>query len=80
MLASFLPLQTVRSFIQPYEEHEKFNTSLDEDTTLPGKLSYSRALHDQYPEDYVLQLKEYTDEQEALSAELDAIFTAEKGD
>lgn len=79
MLASFFALQPERTFIPPYEDNEAFNDHLDEDTTLPGKLSYSRALHDQYPEDYVIQLKEYTDEQEALSADLDAVFAVERG-
>ena len=80
MLATFFALQPERTFIPPYEENENFNAYLDEDAPMPGKLSYSRALHDQYPEDYVLQLKEYTDEQEALSADLDAIFAAEGGE
>ncbi len=79
MLASYFALQPERTFIPPYEDNEAFNDYLDQDATLPGKLSYSRALHDQYPEDYVIQLKEYTDEQEALSADLDAVFAAERG-
>jgi hypothetical protein len=80
MLASFFALQPERPFVQPYDDNEAFNDYLDEETALPGKLSYSRALHDQYPEDYMIRLKEYTDEQEAMSAELDAILSADKAD
>lgn len=80
MLASYFALQPERTFIPPYDDNEEFNANLDAANPLPGKLIYSRALHDQFPEDYVIQLKEYTDEQEALSADLDAIFAAEKGD
>jgi hypothetical protein len=80
MLASFFALQPERSFLPLYEDNEDFNTYLDDDAKLPGKLIYSRALYDQYPEDYVIRLKEFTDEQEALSEDLDAMFTAEGGD
>lgn len=80
MLASFFALQPERPFVQPYDDNGAFNDYLDEETVLPGKLSYSRALYDQYPEDYMLRMKEYTDEQEAMSADLDAIFDAEKAD
>lgn len=80
MLASFFALQPERPFLLPYEENEAFNAYLDELTEMPGKLSYSRALYDQYPEDYMIRLKEHTDEQEAMSAELDAIFAAEKAE
>ena len=80
MLASFFALQPERPFMQPYDDNEAFNDYLDEETVLPGKLSYSRALHDQYPEDYMLRMKEFTDEQEAMNADLDAIFDAEKAD
>lgn len=79
MLATYFALQPERTLIPPYEENEAFNAYLDEAEPMPGKLSYSQALHAQYPEDYVLQLKEYNDEQEALSAELDAIFAAQGG-
>ena len=74
MLATYFALQPERALIPPYEENEKFNEALDEANDLPGKLSYSRALYDQYPEDYVIQLKEYNDELEAMRADLDAIL------
>jgi hypothetical protein len=77
MLGSFFALQPERPFVPPYDDNEAFNAYLDADAALPGKISYSRALHAQYPEDYVIHLKEYTDEQEALSAERDAGFSAE---
>lgn len=80
MLASFFALQPERMFIPLYEDNEAFNNYLDQENELPGKLSYSRALHDQYPEDYMIRLKEYTDEQEAVIAELDSISSAEKAD
>lgn len=79
MLGSFFALQPERPFVPPYDDHEAFNASLDDEVKLPGKLIYSRALHDQYPEDYAIRLKEYNDEQETLSADLDAIFAAEGG-
>ena len=77
MLGSFFALQPERAFVPPYDDNETFNAYLDASTELPGKLSFSRALHAQYPEDYVLQLKEYADEQEALNAEGDASPLAE---
>lgn len=80
MLGSFFALQPERAFVPPYDDNEAFNAHLDANTALPGKLSYSRALHTQYPEDYVIQLKEYADEQEALSAERGASFFAERVD
>lgn len=48
------------------EEHEirEFNDSLDELYPLPGKLRYSRALYEQYFEDYEIQLKEFLDNKE----------------
>ncbi|KQN00588.1 hypothetical protein ASE78_05750 [Sphingomonas sp. Leaf25] len=71
MLGSFFALQPERPFFPPYDNNEAFNAYLDANTELPGKLIYSRALYDQYPEDYVIQLKEYADEQDALNAECD---------
>ena len=79
MLGSFFALQPERPFVPPYDDNSAFNTWLDEETTLPGKLVYSRALYSQYPEDYVIRLKEYTDEQEALNADFDDTFAAEGG-
>ena len=69
MLASFFALQPERPFVPLYDDNEAFNAYLDESEMLPGKLIYSRALYDQYPEDYGIQLKDYIDEQETLSVE-----------
>jgi hypothetical protein len=79
MLGSFFAMQPERAFVPPYDDNEEFNAYIDANTALPGKLSYSRALHTQYPEDYVIQLKDYADEQEALSAERDASFFTDRG-
>lgn len=74
MLATYFALQPERPVIPTYAENNKFNEHLDEANPLPGNLSYSKALFDQYPEDYVIQLKEYNDEVDAIRAELDAIL------
>jgi hypothetical protein len=74
MLATYFALQPERAIIPPYEDNEKFNELLDEANDMPGKLSYSRSLYDQYPEDYVIRLKEYNDELDAMRADLDAIL------
>jgi len=42
----------------------EFNDFLDKSTPLVGKLRYSLALYQQYPEDYQIQLSEYQYEQE----------------
>lgn len=39
-----------------------FNDDLDSVNKLPGKTKYSRALFDQYPEDYEVQFREYCDQ------------------
>jgi hypothetical protein len=77
MLASYFALKPERTFIPPYDENEKFNALLDEANPIPGKLIYSRALYDQFPEDYVIQLKDYNDEVEAMRADLDRILNEE---
>jgi hypothetical protein len=61
MLASYFALQPQRAFAPPYAANEAFNVYLDNLQPLPGKASYSRALYDQFPEDYILQLKDYQD-------------------
>lgn len=73
MLATYFALLPERTVVPPYEENDKFNELLDAANSMPGKLSYSRALYSQYPEDYVIQLKEFRDEQDAMSADLDAV-------
>jgi hypothetical protein len=42
----------------------EFNDTLDELYPLPGKPRYSRALYEQYFEDYEIQLKEFLDNKE----------------
>lgn len=61
MLATFFALQPWRVLAPPYEDCAAFNSYLDSLHPLPGKPLYSRALYDQYAEDYVLQLKDYQD-------------------
>lgn len=48
-----------------YDDNEEFNNFLDEDNQLPGKVKYSLALFEQYPEDYVIQLKQYLSDKES---------------
>jgi hypothetical protein len=74
MLATYFALQPERTVVPPYEDNDKFNGLLDEANAMPGKLSYSRALYDQYPEDYVIRLKEHNDELEAMRADFDAML------
>jgi hypothetical protein len=59
--------------VPSYEENSLFNEQLDEANPLPGKLRFSKALYDQYPEDYVIRLKEYDDEQDAMRADFVSI-------
>jgi hypothetical protein len=42
-----------------YEDNEDFNEHLDAQFDLPGKLRYSRALFEQEPETYEIQLEDY---------------------
>lgn len=77
MLASFFAIQPERTIAPPYEENEEFNAYLDTDSDLPGKLIYSRALYDQFPEDYVIQLKDYRDMLEAVDRVADEILAAQ---
>lgn len=77
MLASFFSIQPERTIAPPYEENEEFNAYLDAESDLPGKLIYSRALYDQFPEDYVIQLKEYRDMLEAVDRVADEILAAQ---
>jgi hypothetical protein len=77
MLATYFALKPERTFIPPYGENEKFNEVLDEANPMPGKLIYSKALYDQFPEDYVIRLKDYNDELEAMRADLDVALNAE---
>jgi hypothetical protein len=49
-----------------YEDHEDFNAMLDEASPLEGKVLYSRAVFDQFPIDYEIQLEEYYEQQQEL--------------
>lgn len=48
-----------------YEDYQEFNYDLDEQNQLPGKVKYSLALFEQYPEDYIIQLKQYLSDKES---------------
>ena len=45
-----------------YDDNSAFNDYLDSLYPLEGKPLYSRALHEQYREDYLIQLDDYRDE------------------
>lgn len=76
MLASYFALKPERPFVPDYDANPEFNAFLDERTPVEGKVLYSRALYDQFPEDYVIELKDYQD----LVADLDLLVAEEKGD
>lgn len=76
MLATYFALKPERLFIPDYDANPKFNAFLDERTPVEGKVLYSRALYDQFPEDYGIELKDYQD----LVADLDLLVAEEKGD
>jgi Abortive infection C-terminus len=79
MLASYFALPSESVFVPPYEDNEAFNESLDDDNDMPDKIIYSRALYDQFPEDYLIKLNEYNDSVETMRAELDELL-ANEGD
>lgn len=54
----------------PYESNPDFNQSLDDEYPIDGRVLYSRALYDQYYDDYLIQLSDYQYEQE-LEGELE---------
>jgi hypothetical protein len=74
MLATYFAMKPERVFIPDYDANPAFNSFLDERAPLEGKVVYSRALHAQFPEDYVIELKDYQD----LIADLDRLSTDEK--
>lgn len=76
MLATYFALKPERPFVPDYEANPQFNAFLDERTPVEGKVLYSRALYDQFPEDYGIELKDYQD----LTADLDLLLAEEKGD
>lgn len=42
-----------------YDENQEFNQFLDDENPIDGMVSYSRALYDQYYEDYAIQLSDW---------------------
>lgn len=52
-----------------YNDNPEFNQYLDDENPLEGRVLYSRALYDQYYEDYLIHLSDYQYEQE-LEGEL----------
>ncbi len=80
MLASYFAIPSESAFVPPYEANEAFNEYLDGDSDMPDKIIYSRALYHQYPEDYLIKLKEYNDNIEAAKAELDELLANEGND
>lgn len=61
MLATFFALQPQRLLAPPYADNGLFNAYLDDLHPLPGIPLYSRALYEQAPEDYLLQLRDFED-------------------
>lgn len=47
-----------------YEDYEDFNSELDEQNPLPGRVKYSKALYEQEPETYEVLLGDYNLERE----------------
>lgn len=76
MLATYFALKPERPFVPDYDANPAFNAYLDDRTPVEGKVLYSRALYDQFPEDYGIELKDYQD----LMADLDLLLAEEKGD
>jgi len=56
-----------------YEDNEEFNTLLDKNNPLPGKVKFSLALYEQYLEDYRTQLKQFLADKEESDISLDEI-------
>jgi hypothetical protein len=61
MLASYFSIRPEPEELVEYEENAEFNTELDELNPLEGKPLYSRALYEQYYEDYIVQLDDFND-------------------
>jgi hypothetical protein len=66
IVESFIQKQSFEIEVISEEERviREFNDSLDELYPLEGKPRYSRALYDQYQEDYQIQLQEFIDNRE----------------
>lgn len=61
MLASYFALKPVDLEQVPYDDNADFNEYLDELNPLEGKPLYSRALYEQFYEDYLVQLGIFKD-------------------
>ncbi|MER9801770.1 abortive infection family protein [Mesorhizobium sp. M0142] len=76
MLASYFALQPERTVIPDYDANPAFNDYLDDKVPIEGKPLYSRALYAQFPEDYVIELKEYQE----MAADPDLLLAEEGSD
>lgn len=54
-----------------YDDNQEFNEFLDDENPIDGMVSYSRALYDQYYEDYTIQLSDWEYNQELEESEED---------
>lgn len=72
MLASYFTIKPEIAPILGYEEYPDFNDLLDEENPLNGKPLYSRALYDQYYEDYRIQLESYLSDNAGVDGAEDA--------
>ncbi|MEH6742687.1 hypothetical protein [Hyphomonas sp.] len=61
MLASYFSIRPEPEQLVEYQENPAFNDELDELNPLEGKPLYSRALYEQYYEDYLVQLDDFMD-------------------
>ncbi|MAN75363.1 MAG: hypothetical protein CME84_14935 [Henriciella sp.] len=62
MLATYFAIRPEPEQLISYEDFPAFNDQLDEANPLEGKPLYSRALYDQFYEDYIIQLQGFEDE------------------
>ncbi len=72
MLASYFTIKPEVAAILDYNQHTEFNNMLDELYPLKGKPLYSRALYDQFYEEYRIQLAAHL----SVDAEADEIEEA----
>ncbi len=69
MLASYFSNRAEPNVQISYDEYPDFNDELDETFPLAGKPLYSRALYEQYYEDYFVQLSDFLDRLEVEEIE-----------
>lgn len=69
MLEVFYDIQFSDLEAVGYDDHPDFNNSIDEQYPLDDRVLYSRGLFDQYYEDYLIQLQDYEDQQDASEDE-----------